>query len=218
MRTFTTVSDRPIDIAVLLIFLCLAAACATDKTRQPETGVPEQQPATSKPVQALPKSGPDSPSSQIYLGSNGKLAGRGSPDRPASEVFRIGRGVHPKALSLPGLPKDKFGLIDWDSMVKQKIINPVGSLQAGVQEVPPLELDVLIQTKGDFVDNVMFRHKPHVYWLACENCHESIFAMGKGQNKMSMQEIVKGKWCGRCHGKGSFPLTDCKRCHSQPKR
>ncbi|HHS83474.1 MAG TPA: cytochrome C, partial [Gammaproteobacteria bacterium] len=60
-------------------------------------------------------------------------------------------------------------------------------------------------------------HNAHTYWLGCENCHPAIFVMGKGKNKMSMVEISEGKWCGRCHGKVAFPLTDCSRCHTQKK-
>jgi len=155
---------------------------------------------------------------KIYFGADGKPAGTGSPDRPASEVYRIARGVHPKALSTPGLPKDKFGLIDWNSMVDKNIIRPAESLEGDKEAPPLLDLDILIKSKGDYVNNVLFRHKPHVYWLDCKNCHTGIFVMAKGKNKMSMQGIVKGEWCGRCHGKVSFPLTDCNRCHSRPKR
>lgn len=218
MNTLNSGIERQIEISALLFLLCLASGCATQKDKSDKSAATDVLVTSPQPtVKDQPKRGPDSPTSRIYLGTDGKLAGRGLPDRPASEVFRLGRGVHPKALSLPGLPKDKFGLIDWASMVKENIITPAGSLQTNVQDPPPLELDVLIKTKGDFVHNVMFRHKPHVYWLDCQNCHDGIFVMAKGKNKMSMQEIVKGKWCGRCHGKVSFPLTDCKRCHSQPK-
>ena len=218
MNIFINILHRPIDHYGLLILFTLLSACVAQKTK-PDESTPSPPVAAAPPVEKPEvRHGPDDPASRIYLGSDGKLAGRGTPDRPASEVFRMARGEHPKALSLPGLPKDKFGLIDWDAMVKQQQITPVGSLQSGTQETPLLELDVLIHTKGDFVRNVMFRHAPHVYWLDCQNCHTGIFAMGRGQNKMSMQEIVKGQWCGRCHGKVSFPLTDCNRCHSQAKK
>jgi len=40
----------------------------------------------------------------------------------------------------------------------------------------------------------------------------------KGQNNMTMSAIVEGKFCGRCHGKVAFPLADCNRCHTQPKK
>jgi len=205
MRMLTSASKQYFDRALLV--LCIATSCFTQSPKAADDVV-VQKPRTTSPT------GPDK---RIYLGTDGKQAGWGSPEHPASEVFRIGRGIHPEALSLPGLPKDKFGLIDWASMVKKNIITPAGSLQPGIQDKPPLELDILIKTKGDFVHNVMFRHKPHVYWLDCKNCHPAIFAMQKAKNKMSMQQIVQGKWCGRCHGKVSFPLTDCKRCHSQAK-
>ena len=29
--------------------------------------------------------------------------------------------------------------------------------------------------------------------------------------------IVTPNYCGRCHGKVSFSLSDCNRCHSRPK-
>lgn len=159
----------------------------------------------------------DNPDSQIYLGADGKPAGRGIPDEPASEVVRIGRGTHPQALSLPNLPKDKYGLINWDAMVRQGIIKPADSLQPDAPPVPPLDLNIIIPVKSDFVNNVIFRHSSHLYWLDCSNCHPALFVMARGQNNMNMQGIAQGKWCGHCHGKVSFPLADCKRCHAIPK-
>lgn len=231
MNTLRSITDKQIGITLLLVVLGLTPACAAQKPKSAEdkpaeakvaepptqitpAQVTSQKPTTSAPV---PKTGPDNPANRIYLGSDGKMAGRGSPDRPASEVVRIARGTHPSALSLPGLPKDKFGLIDWNSMIKNKVINPVGSLKVGAVEIPPFDLDVVIHAKSDFVQNVVFPHKAHTYWLDCINCHTGIFIMGKGKNKMSMQEIVQGEWCGRCHGKIAFPLTDCNRCHSKPQ-
>ncbi len=35
---------------------------------------------------------------------------------------------------------------------------------------------------------------------------------------MTMRGIVKGKWCGRCHNKVAFPLSNCTRCHTVPKK
>ena len=219
MKNINTLLYKRIVVSVLLVSLFLASGCVEQETKQSEPAMADAQTSseTNKVAEKPDKAGPTSPTSKIYLGSDGKLAGTGSPDRPASEVYRLAKGVHPKALSLPGLPKDKFGLIDWNLMVKKKLITPADSLDGGREELPLLDLDILIKTKGDFVHNVMFRHKPHVYWLDCKNCHTGIFIMGKGKNKMSMQGIVKGKWCGRCHGKVSFPLTDCNRCHSQSK-
>ena len=155
--------------------------------------------------------------SSIYLGSDGKMAGIGDPNKPSSEAYKIGMMDRPAALAGAGLPKDKFGLVDWVAVVKQGVINPVGNLEPGKPDIPPFEMDILIKSKGDFVNNVLFPHDSHTYWLSCENCHPAIFAMSKGKNKMSMVEIGKGKWCGKCHGKVAFPLTDCSRCHTKKK-
>lgn len=229
MTKMITVIARQFLFTVLPLSLSLMVACAVQEKKPAEpvsidTGSPPNAANTvakkpgKKAINPKTKTGADNPASKIYLGSDGRLAGTGSPDRPASEVYRIAKGIHPQALSIPGLPKDKFGLIDWHLMVEKKIITPADSLDGVKNNLPLLDLDVVIKTKGDFVNDVLFRHKPHVYWLDCKNCHTGIFVMAKGKNKMSMQGIVKGKWCGRCHGKVSFTLTDCNRCHSRPKK
>ncbi len=177
-----------------------------------------KKPSPQKPKAALPAFGPDDPRSGIYLSITGKMARMGDPTGTASDAYKYGQGEPPKALAGVGLPKDKFGLIDWMAIVNEGIIKPRGSIKPGVPEMPPFDMNVLITAKGDFVNDVMFPHKAHTYWLKCENCHTGIFIMAKGKNKMTMQGIVEGKWCGRCHGKVAFPLTDCNRCHQTPKQ
>jgi c(7)-type cytochrome triheme protein len=116
------------------------------------------------------------------------------------------------------LPKDRYGLIDWVKLVKGNMIAPKPSLDPTFEEMPPLNMDVLIEAKGDFVDDVVYPHWIHTYWLKCDVCHPKIFIPAKGQNNMTMVGIAEGKWCGRCHGKVAFPLTDCSRCHVKPKK
>jgi len=71
------------------------------------------------------------------------------------------------------------------------------------------------------MDNVIFPHYIHTWWLKCEICHESvggpIFEPVAGGNDVKMIEMAGGKWCGRCHNRIAFPLADCKRCHVSPK-
>ncbi|MCF6354487.1 MAG: hypothetical protein L3J26_05195 [Candidatus Polarisedimenticolaceae bacterium] len=177
-----------------------------------------KKPPSQKPKAAPPAFGPDDPRSGIYLSITGKMARMGDPSGTASDAYKYGQGNPPEALAGVGLPKDKFGLIDWMAIVNEGIIKPRGSIKPGVPEMPPFDMNVLITAKGDFVNDVMFPHKAHTYWLKCENCHTGIFIMAKGKNKMTMQGIVEGKWCGRCHGKVAFPLTDCNRCHQTPKQ
>jgi len=160
---------------------------------------------------------PTDPTSVIYLDTEGNLAGIGDPNKPASMAFQAGRAWHPQALSAAGLPKDRYGLIDWAKLVRENLIKPKPSLDPNADEMPPLKMDVLVEAKGDFVDDVIYPHEMHTYWLNCEACHPGIFIPAKGQNHMTMTGIAEGKWCGRCHGKVAFPLTDCTRCHTSPK-
>ncbi len=161
---------------------------------------------------------PTDPLSVIYLDTAGKPAGVGDPNTPASLSYKSGRGWHPQALNAAGLPKDRYGLIDWARIVRENLIKPKASLDPKADEMPPLKMDVLIEAKGDYVDNVIYPHEMHTYWLKCEVCHPKIFIPARGQNNMTMIGIVKGKWCGRCHNKIAFPLTDCTRCHTSPKK
>lgn len=55
-------------------------------------------------------------------------------------------------------------------------------------------------------------------WLACENCHPEIFKPQKGTNNPSMDGILAGEHCGRCHDRIAFALWVCERCcHSVPR-
>ncbi|MBI5345494.1 MAG: hypothetical protein HZB83_09215 [Deltaproteobacteria bacterium] len=164
---------------------------------------------------------PTDPESVIYLDTSGKPAGVGDPNKPAGTAYKAGRGWHPQALTAAGLPKDRYGLIDWAKLVRSNLVKPRPSLSPDEEEMPPLQMDVLILAKGDFVDDVIYPHEMHTYWLKCEICHASkggaIFIPARGQNNMTMVAIAQGEFCGRCHGKVAFPLSDCKRCHTSPK-
>ena len=187
----------------------------TEKQPAQAEAAPEPEPAVAKkPVPAL---SPSDPRSVIYLGSDGKLAGTGDPRTATGTLTQYVEGTHAQALTLPSMPKDKYGLVDWIAMVDKGIIKPAGSLDVTKADIPPFDMNVEIKAKGDFVKDVIFRHKTHTYWLGCENCHTGIFQMAKGANHMTMAGIVEGKWCGRCHGKVSFPLADCNRCHVKEK-
>lgn len=164
-----------------------------------------------------PSVDPGDPSSVLYLDTSGKRAGVGDPSKPASESVKVGLGWHPRALSASGLPVDRYGLVDWARLVREGKIKPRFSLDPAEEEMPPLPMDVLIPAKSDFVDDVVFPHEMHTWWLKCEVCHPKIFIPSKGENHMTMADIAQGEWCGRCHGKIAFPLTDCTRCHVAPK-
>ncbi|MEH6824153.1 MAG: c(7)-type cytochrome triheme domain-containing protein [Motiliproteus sp.] len=80
-----------------------------------------------------------------------------------------------------------------------------------------MDLDIIREVKGSMPD-VVYPHKQHTEWLDCSNCHPDIFIPKKGANQISMAAILLGQKCGVCHGKVAFPVTECKRCHSNKKK
>lgn len=61
---------------------------------------------------------------------------------------------------------------------------------------------------------VNFSHERHAKLFNCKACHPEIFLMKKGSQKMTMDEMYKGKFCGRCHnGEKAFSSMECQRCH-----
>lgn len=201
-------------VALLFSFLVFFGFAVSSSISEAESATPKK---SEKGSAAEQKLDPTDPTSVIYLDTAGKPAGLGDPTKPPSMAYKAGRGWHPQALSATGLPRDRYGLIDWAKIVRENLIKPRFSLNPDDEEMPPLKLDILIEAKGDFVDNVIYPHEMHTWWLKCEICHPKIFIPAKGQNNMTMVGIVQGNWCGRCHSKIAFPLTDCKRCHTSPK-
>ncbi len=205
----------------IVMILCLGFV-AWGFTPEGAFGVNEAQAAAAKKT-AKKIVDPTDPRSSIYLDTAGKLAGTGDSRRPPSKAYQSGRGWHPAALEGEGLPRDRFGLVDWAQLVKKDLIAPKGSLDpADTSEMPPLDLDIIIKAKSDFVKDVKYPHWMHTYWLKCEVCHATvggaIFIPAKGQNNMTMVGIARGEWCGRCHDKVAFPLADCNRCHTVPRK
>jgi len=204
-----------------LVTQIIAAEPVKAKEKAPAKATePAKEPAKAKEKAPSPAFDPKDPKSILYMDTKGAVAGTGDPTKsgPASEVIKIGAGWHPAALAATLLPKDRYGLVDWARAVKDNIIAPRPSIDPSDDELPPMDMNVVIETKSDFVNDVVYPHYIHTWWLKCEVCHPAIFVPAKGQNQMTMREIVEGKFCGRCHGKVAFPLTDCTRCHVQPKK
>ncbi|MBI5047472.1 MAG: hypothetical protein HZB54_00785 [Deltaproteobacteria bacterium] len=207
----------------------LAASPAQKETT---TSTPAKETKPAAPAQAEPAKpaakkttttqvlDPKDPKNILYLNTKGELAGTGDPTKsgPASEAVKAGAGWHPAAMAAAVLPKDKYGLVDWAKAVKNNVIAPRHSLDETEEEMPAMDMNVVIETKSDFINDVVYPHYIHTWWLKCDVCHPKIFVPAKGQNNMTMVDIANGKFCGRCHGKIAFPLTDCTRCHVQPKK
>ncbi len=185
----------------------------------------KETPPAPAPVPVAPATGGVSeqfkdidPSLLIYLSSRGVLAGTGDPTKVAGDAEKIGQTQHPAAMELAKLPKDKYGLVDWATAIKSGMVKPLDSLEPGAAAMPPFNLDIVIHTKSNFMPDVVFPHYTHTLWLTCTNCHTQIFQMKAGGNpEMTMPKIAAGEYCGRCHNRVSFPLTDCARCHVKAK-
>lgn len=160
------------------------------------------------------------PSELLYLsGITGEMAGKGDSSSVAGEAEQAGLAKHPLALEMADLPKDQYGLVDWAAAIKTGRVKPRHSTDPKVsREEPPLDLDVVIFTKSRSQPDVVFPHKVHTMWLDCGNCHDEIFKRKAGGHpEMTMPKIAAGQYCGRCHNRVAFPLSDCLRCHVKPK-
>jgi len=116
-----------------------------------------------------------------------------------------------------GLPKTADGnLVDWVKALGEGLIAPW--VDFANPEAEPFTMDLVIvrEVKGS-MPNVVYPHRQHTEWLDCTNCHDDIFVPQKGANQISMAAILLGQKCGVCHGNVAFPVSDCRRCHAQPK-
>ena len=115
------------------------------------------------------------------------------------------------------LPQSNDGnRVDWVAALGQGRIAPMVDLNDPQAEPFVMDLVIVREVKGS-MPNVVFPHLQHTQWLDCTNCHDEIFVPQKGANQISMAAILLGQKCGVCHGKVAFPVTDCRRCHAQPK-
>ncbi len=125
--------------------------------------------------------------------------------------------LQPPKEGLKGFPKASSGnRVDWVKALSSGVINPRADRLDPTEELDVFEFDVLREVRGS-MPNVLFPHDKHTEWLVCENCHDDIFIPEVGANQISMALILAGQKCGVCHGKVSFPVTQCRKCHSQKK-
>ncbi len=203
---------RGLAAAATLALLVLPVSSAFSQSTDPDAAKKERLERMKEKLKKL------DPSMVIFLDSKGNVAGRGEGSGVVGEANRSGLAEHPLALELAKLPQDQYGLIDWAEALRSGKITPKDSLDPNAKPKPPLDLDVVIQTKSKYQPDVVFPHKIHTMWLDCENCHDAIFKAKAGGNpEMHMVKIAAGEYCGRCHNRVAFPLTDCLRCHVKPK-
>lgn len=121
------------------------------------------------------------------------------------------------ATALGNLAPDTVGnQVRWVEALEKGEIQPRAAILPGTR-VEVKDGDVLLNLRGG-TPIVRFPHRQHTLWLDCSNCHEHLFKSQAGANRLSMLAILQGEQCGVCHGAVSFPLTECSRCHSVPRR
>jgi len=115
------------------------------------------------------------------------------------------------------LPPDTTGnMVSWVKALREGYIKPRTNIFPETK-IEVLDTDIIMENTGE-MPMVRFPHKPHTEWLDCKNCHDIIFKEKVGANPINMFAILSGEYCGRCHGAVSFPLTECLRCHSVPRK
>ncbi len=137
-----------------------------------------------------------------------------------SAATRLGIEYHPENLPDGEIPLDSRGEIDWTELKALGVTSPAPSSDRTVKLDPALvKKGVIVFTPGEYEDgegvpHVPFSHEIHSSRINCQSCHTSIFNNELGSNEVNMNEMAMGRTCGVCHGKVSFPLTDCSRCHT----
>ena len=126
--------------------------------------------------------------------------------------------LQPPSESFANLPKSSAGnYVDWVKSLDSKKIQPRYDRTDPDAKPIVMDLNIVREVKGS-MPNVVYPHKQHTEWLDCSNCHPAIFIPQKGANNISMASILLGEKCGVCHGKVAFPVSNCRLCHSQPKK
>lgn len=115
------------------------------------------------------------------------------------------------------LPKGNSGnKIDWVKALRTQALFPRVDKEGTKTPKQTMDLDIIREVKGSMPD-VVYPHLAHTEWLDCAQCHPKIFVPKKGGNPISMAAILMGQYCGVCHGKVAFPVSECSKCHSKPK-
>jgi len=171
----------------------------------------QEQPATGKGVSAANSF--NRLLKKRAAASNAKPADDGihDPENPGTQSLQW------PTEAFQDLPQSNDGnRVDWVAALGQGSIAPMVDLNDPQAEPFAMDLVIVREVKGS-MPNVVFPHLQHTQWLDCTNCHDEIFVPQKGANQISMAAILLGQKCGVCHGKVAFPVTDCRRCHAQPK-
>jgi c(7)-type cytochrome triheme protein len=113
------------------------------------------------------------------------------------------------------LPAARYGnRIDWGAALEEGKISPKDQLTIPPSGEGGFQGTILLEAEWTIGPDATFPHGAHTKWLDCNDCHPYIFNIKKKFTEgLEMLSIVKGEFCGICHLRVAFPLTDCVRCH-----
>ncbi|MBF0146941.1 MAG: hypothetical protein HQL84_11840 [Magnetococcales bacterium] len=117
------------------------------------------------------------------------------------------------AQALNAFPHDRLGEVNWVQTLDKKLIDPRADI-LGKKSMKVLEQDI-IMTNTKSMPYVRFPHGTHTRWLDCTNCHPKPFLPVIKGNAISMDAVLRGQFCGACHGRVAFSPFICERCHSE---
>jgi c(7)-type cytochrome triheme protein len=123
--------------------------------------------------------------------------------------------LQPAPEALAAMPRTAYGSIDWSAALQLGVIAPRSDLD-GSGAMTPFDLTIVMKNTGA-MDHVRFPHRQHTEWLTCSNCHPEIFIPRASANPISMGAVLRGEYCGRCHGRVAFSTLECDRCHALPQ-
>jgi c(7)-type cytochrome triheme protein len=102
--------------------------------------------------------------------------------------------------------------VNWTTGIFSGAIKPQTFIKKKSQDMN-FDKELLLEAEMSIIPPAIFPHKAHAAWLDCDNCHPDLFNIKKKGTHFSMNEILKGNYCGVCHLNVAFPMDECKRCH-----
>jgi c(7)-type cytochrome triheme protein len=115
---------------------------------------------------------------------------------------------------LRNLPRDSNDRVDWSRALADRLIAPRAGLGSSSVDQPTLDLDVELKSEAQPALNSVFSHATHTRWLACANCHPSLFPMEASVAGAKAADLHSRRYCGACHGPVAFGMIGgCGRCH-----
>lgn len=175
-----------------------------------DLNVPADQTASAAP--APHAAGPPTPAYQVKkprVLANPTLSSKSRVYDSAGPGYALLQA--PRA-AMSGFPADSMGNVDWVAALERRQIAPRAT--ASGKGAMATRDDPIIMRNTREMPWVLFPHKQHTQWLACSNCHPRPFAEKAGSSSITMDDIMRGRQCGMCHGRVAFPVLACERCHS----